>query len=70
MLFFYILRNKVVWLLDKVWSEGIVIFYVKGIGLYCLSIECDLMKKFYLKDVFIIFILVNNYYVFFGKVVV
>ena len=41
----HISRNKVVRLLDKARSEGIVTFHVKGTGLHCLSIERDLMKN-------------------------
>lgn len=40
----HISRNKVVRLLEKARSEGIVTFHVKGTGLHCLSIERDLMK--------------------------
>ncbi|MFK4314183.1 MULTISPECIES: sugar-binding transcriptional regulator [unclassified Bacillus (in: firmicutes)] len=50
----HISRNKVVRLLDKARTEGVVTFHVKGTGLHCLSIERDLMKKFHLKDAFVI----------------
>lgn len=41
----HISRNKVVRLLDKARTEGVVTFHVKGTGLHCLSIERDLMKN-------------------------
>ncbi|HDR8063457.1 sugar-binding transcriptional regulator [Bacillus thuringiensis] len=63
----HISRNKVVRLLDKARSEGIVTFHVKGTGLHCLSIERDLMKKFHLKDAFIIPTPINNYATSLGK---
>lgn len=50
----HISRNKVVRLLDKARTEGIVTFHVKGTGLHCLSIERELIRTFHLKDAFII----------------
>ncbi len=50
----HISRNKVVRLLDKARSEGIVTFHVKGTGLHCLSIERDLMKKIPLKKMLLL----------------
>ncbi|MDM5155313.1 sugar-binding transcriptional regulator [Bacillus sp. DX1.1] len=50
----HISRNKVVRLLDKARTEGIVTFHIKGTGLHCLSIERELIKTFHLMDSFII----------------
>ncbi|WP_026592910.1 MULTISPECIES: sugar-binding transcriptional regulator [unclassified Bacillus (in: firmicutes)] len=50
----HISRNKVVRLLDKARAEGVVTFHVKGTGLHCLSIERELIKRFHLKDSFVI----------------
>ncbi|PEE05052.1 aminotransferase [Bacillus pseudomycoides] len=56
----HISRNKVVRLLDKARAEGVVTFHVKGTGLHCLSIERELIKRFHLKDSFIIPTLMEN----------
>jgi lsr operon transcriptional repressor len=47
-------RNKVVRLLDKARSEGIVHFQIKGHGTNCLNIEKDLKSTFSLPDAFVV----------------
>lgn len=50
----HISRNKVVRLLERARTEGVVTFQIKGAGLHCLSMERDLVKAFRLKDAFVI----------------
>ncbi|MGF9966167.1 sugar-binding transcriptional regulator [Bacillus rhizoplanae] len=50
----HISRNKVVRLLERARTEGIVTFHIKGTGLHCLSMERELVKAFQLIDAFII----------------
>ncbi|WP_409294253.1 sugar-binding transcriptional regulator [Peribacillus sp. SCS-26] len=47
-------RNKVVRLLEKARSDGIVQFNIKGSGMNCLSTECDFIKFFGLSNAYII----------------
>lgn len=47
-------RNKIVRILEKVRTEGIVQFHVKGPGTNCLAVEYDLKERFSLDHAFVI----------------
>ncbi|MFM1652527.1 sugar-binding transcriptional regulator [Brevibacillus sp. B_LB10_24] len=47
-------RNKIVRILEKVRTEGIVQFHIKGQTANCLEIEHEFKQRFQLKDAFII----------------